>query len=409
MQGWKISATAEVTLPYKMDYKTFPIQPYSYNSSLITDGALEYLSLPSDSKPMGIIYDNYTSKVWIALYWNRSIAVIDVSTMNVTVYPMPWQIDENYYGPLPWTLATTPDDSVWFSINTYMVYPNHLPSFVPYLGRLDASNNLIYIYYTPVEFIGGQDIKYYNDFIWYLTSTGLLKINYTSYEIIESYPIDISIGFMDTDIDSLWISSLQNNLVTRFNITAKSFDVNITGFDRPLGIEVDNSFVYVAENTWTNSIGTIARINKTDYNITRLNTTSLNPIDGPYSVLKDSFGNLWWTDHSYHVGVFYYLNPDVSIVYNSRPYCYFMTEVPGSSIWFSAVGSAYVGVIEPPRSADVNNDGIVNMRDITAIILDFNTKRGDENYKPECDLDNNGIVNMRDVTITILCFNKRTS
>jgi hypothetical protein len=86
-----------------------------------------------------------------------------------------------------------------------------------------------------------------------------------------------------------------------------------------------------------------------------------------------------------------------------------MTEVPGSSIWFSAVGSAYVGVIEPPKSADVNNDDIVNMRDIAAIILDFNAKQGDENYKSECDLDNNGIVNMRDVTITILCFNKRTS
>jgi hypothetical protein len=237
----------------------------------------------------------------------------------------------------------------------------------------------------------------------------LLKINYTSCEIVENYPIDISIGFMDVDIDSLWISSLPNGLVTKFNIVTKSFDVNLTGFDRPLGIEVDDSYVYVAENTWTNSIGTIARINKTDYSITRLKTTSLNPIDGPFNVLKDSFGNLWWTDHSYHVGVLYYLNPSISIVYNSRPYCYFMTEVPGNSIWFSAVGSAYVGVVEPPKSADVNRDGIVNMRDIGAIANDFNAVQGDGRYKPECDLNNDGIVNMRDIGIAVLCFNKRTS
>jgi hypothetical protein len=66
-------------------------------------------------------------------------------------------------------------------------------------------------------------------------------------------------------------------------------------------------------------------------------------------------------------------------------------------------------MVESPKSADVNRDCIVNMKDITAIILDFNAVQGDSRYKPECDLDNNGIVNMRDVVIAILCFNKRTS
>jgi hypothetical protein len=344
MQCWNIPTTAEVTLPYKMDYKTFPVQPYTFSSSLITNGSIKYLFLPSDSLPMGILYDSAKNKVWVALNCNRSIAVVDVSTMNVMIYPMPWQIDENYYGPLPWTLAITPDGNVWFSINGYMVYPNHPPSSVPYLGRVDISNNLIYIYYTPVEFRGGQGIKYYNNFVWFLTSTGLLKINYTSFEIDEGYSIDISIGFMDTDIDSLWISSLSNGFVTRFNMTTKNFDINLTGFDRPLGVEVDNSFVYVAENTWTNSIGTIAKVNKTDCSVTRLYTTSLNPKDGPFSVLKDSLGNLWWTDHSFHVGVF--LTNGTMLTYNSERYCYFMTDVPGSSIWFSCAGSAYVGIVE---------------------------------------------------------------
>jgi len=59
------------------------------------------------------------------------------------------------------------------------------------------------------------------------------------------------------------------------------------------------------------------------------------------------------------------------------------------------------------KSPDVNGDGIVNMRDITEIILDFNAKEGDGRYRPQCDIDGDGIVNMRDVVIAILNFNKR--
>jgi streptogramin lyase len=396
---------------FKMPYKTFPVQPYSYNSSLITDGAIKYLSLPPNSLPMGIIYHNYTNKVWIALHWNRSIVSVDIATMNVTFYPMPLKIDENYGQPLPWTLAITPDNCIWFSIRDHMLTPYHPPEYVPYLGMLDTANNIITIYYTPVSIGGGCDVKFYNNYIWFLGTHGFAKINYITREIVETYAFDLSgDGFMEVDSysNAIWISSVVRGLVVRFNVLSDVFDINLTGFDRPLGIEVDENYVYVAENSQSKPIGTIAKVSKVGYSITRLQTATRTN-EGPYHVLKDSYGNLWWTDNSNHVGVFYYLNPNISIVYNSRPYCLFMTEVPGKSIWFSAVGSAYVGVVEPPKSADVNRDCIVNMRDITAIILDFNAVQGDSRYKPECDLDNNGIVNMRDVTIAILCFNKRTS
>jgi hypothetical protein len=153
-------------------------------------------------------------------------------------------------------------------------------------------------------------------------------------------------------------------------------------------------------------MGTIVQINKNSLQTIKITTTSIIN-EGPYYVLKDSFDNLWWTDNSQHFGVM--TKYGVKINYQSISASnYFISELPGNTVLFSCKGSALAGIMSQPKSPDVNNDGIVNMRDITAIILDFNAVQGEERYKPECDLDNNGIVNMRDVTIAILCFNKRT-
>jgi hypothetical protein len=42
----------------------------------------------------------------------------------------------------------------------------------------------------------------------------------------------------------------------------------------------------------------------------------------------------------------------------------------------------YICVRDDIKSLDVNGNGIVNMRDITEIILDFNAMEGDGRYKP---------------------------
>jgi parallel beta-helix repeat protein len=51
-------------------------------------------------------------------------------------------------------------------------------------------------------------------------------------------------------------------------------------------------------------------------------------------------------------------------------------------------------------------DDVCNMRDVTYLILHFNTKPGSPNWDPNADVNNDGICNMRDVTIAILNFNK---
>jgi streptogramin lyase len=386
-----------------MPYKTFTVQPYSYAGSVISNGSIKYLSLPSDSKPMGILYDNKTNKVWVALNWNRSIAEIDVATLSVTIYPLPWEVDDNYYGPLPWTLTITPDNCVWFSIREYMACPNHPSSYIPSLGKLDPSNNITYIYYIPTELSGGCDIKFYNNYIWFLTNCGLSKINYITGEIVESYAREFYGGFIAPDGESLWISSVSGNFVTRFNTITRNFDLNLTGFDRPLGLYVDSQYLYVAENSRNvGAVGTIAKIDKTSLQITRINTAIITN-EGPYHVLKDSYGYLWFTDNSNHIGIV------GSLVYNSiSPYCYFMTEVPGNSIWFSAVGSAYIGMKSVRLiKADVNRDGKVDMKDIVTVISWFG-----KTVPPAptvCDITDDGKVDMVDVVKTISSFGEKLS
>jgi hypothetical protein len=51
-------------------------------------------------------------------------------------------------------------------------------------------------------------------------------------------------------------------------------------------------------------------------------------------------------------------------------------------------------------------DDICNMRDVTYLILHFNTKPESPNWDPNTDVNDDGVCNMRDVTIAILNFNK---
>jgi DNA-binding beta-propeller fold protein YncE len=147
------------------------------------------------------------------------------------------------------------------------------------------------------------------------------------------------------DSDALWISSVSGNFVTRFNVTTKSFDLNLTGFDRPLGIEVTKDAVYVAEN---GASDTIAVINKTTLQITRIHTGAPVTNEGPYYVYKSILGNLWWTDNSKHFGVI--LSNGTKIFYESvSPYNYFISEIPGNTILFSCRGSVLTGIVKDIR------------------------------------------------------------
>jgi hypothetical protein len=64
------------------------------------------------------------------------------------------------------------------------------------------------------------------------------------------------------------------------------------------------------------------------------------------------------------------------------------------------------GEIQIRKMGDVDGDGIVNIRDVTAAILAFYTWPSKPRWNPYCDLDLNGMVNMRDIQTIAMNFNR---
>jgi len=67
----------------------------------------------------------------------------------------------------------------------------------------------------------------------------------------------------------------------------------------------------------------------------------------------------------------------------------------------------FLGQIIPSfLSTDLNQDGIVNIIDISIVAMAFGTKEGDENYNVLADFDENSEVNILDISIVAMEFGK---
>jgi len=81
-------------------------------------------------------------------------------------------------------------------------------------------------------------------------------------------------------------------------------------------------------------------------------------------------------------------------------------------VYFEVALSTHKITIHYGLVADVSGttlgvpDGTVNMRDISYMIMLFNTRPSSPNWNPNADINNDGTVNMRDISIAILNFNK---
>jgi archaellum component FlaF (FlaF/FlaG flagellin family) len=64
------------------------------------------------------------------------------------------------------------------------------------------------------------------------------------------------------------------------------------------------------------------------------------------------------------------------------------------------------GLVKVRFMGDVNGDGKVDMRDVTAEILCFRAYPGHPKWDPEMDLDRNRIIDMRDIVLIVINFNK---
>jgi len=383
---------------------------------------VETITLPPNSTPMGLTYDRNRNVTWIALYWNESIAKVDVNTKNYTLYPLP-DVDQFYRGPMPWLTVLDGERNLWIKIRGYKSTPSQPTGTISAVFKFNVEKETFTI--LPFFSFGGEDLKFHKGYIW-LAGMNLLKINPVTETIEAQYPIGYEERFPDgyvqylpmyiaPDGDILWITLLNHphhylkngfgGKLARFNITSETWSYVVTDLDRPLGIESDANYVYIAENTINPEVeepqppgtpipmGTIAIVNKRDLSVTRIQTTYVTNT-GPYLLLKDSYGNLWWTDGSLHYGM---KSPNgESYIYAGGQYSYFMAEVK-DSIWRTSSGSAYVAITSTSKSSDINKDGKVDIKDIAIVAKAFGSYVDSENWNSIADLDNNNKIDIRDV------------
>jgi hypothetical protein len=80
---------------------------------------------------------------------------------------------------------------------------------------------------------------------------------------------------------------------------------------------------------------------------------------------------------------------------------YTIHAVTNYNVIQTAVDNAQIKVI---LLGDIYNDNLINMRDISAAILVFNTTPSSPNWNPVADVNNDGTVNMRDISILVQTF-----
>lgn len=325
-----------------VSFNVFAVQPTDAQE-LIT-----YLKLPPDSLPMGIL--PVADGVVIALHQNRSIAAVNFNGAYV-LYELPWRIEGGFYGPMPWTITRDNFGNVWFSIKEFTYSPGNPQFYLP-AGRLDFLSGEFSFVKSPV-IEEGNDIKYVKGHIWVLTDTYLLKVSNDS--VVSTFKIEgsSSLAFMEEDDDCVWITDVSEGKVFRFNLQSEQVDDVVEGLNRPLGLTVDSQFIYVAENgIGAKRKGTIAKISKKDLTLTaRIQTAEISYTSnkGTYDVLFDSYGNLWWTDNSAHLG---YVDMEGNVyVYDSELLNYLICQINDKLIFTCASccnRNSFLGIIELP-------------------------------------------------------------
>jgi parallel beta-helix repeat protein len=214
--------------------------------------------------------------------------------------------------------------------------------------------------------------------VWLESSTATsitnntLTSNYCGILLTWSENNNITSNAVKSNPFGIWIMGSSSNIVR--NSTVADSDV--------CGIWLDQSSTTIYFNNFINNTAQAAVSNST------------NTWDNGYP----SGGN-YWSDHT---GV------DVKSGPNQ--------DQPGSD---GIIDTPYIidanntdrYPLKPPLNygpnPDLNNDGTVNILDITIVAKAFRSHQGDAGWNPKADLDNNGVVNIIDLTIVAKNYGKK--
>jgi len=282
------------------------------------------ITLPPNSIPLGIVYDGIQT-VWATGYIQGALFKIDIQTQTFQTYYV--RGSPSFIGL--YAITIDEDGNIWATERI----AQKIAKFNP------ATNN-----FTEISLIGGEtdSIIYHEGYIWVANMPYVTKIDPTTNQILQNYNLTGTPIWLKGDDKYIWVSKISEGNVSRFDTTTEQVTLELSGFDRPLGIETDQDNVYIAENTLTYGVtGQIAVYNKKTGQVTKVPTASVTA-GGPSFVYQDTYSNLWWTDNSDHVGI---IGATKKTYDATAPFQLFMTQV-GKQMWFTA--DSYIITIDIP-------------------------------------------------------------
>jgi len=388
-------------------------------NTAIAESPINYINLSLDTIPLGITYCKGQGLAYIALSGATSGEIRGIAVINVTkalsavedcydVYTLTIGNPDEHFG----RFVTLDDDgNIWCQFG-YMVEIDKVWKSFGNLTKFDTTTKEFTI--TNMQSHPMTAICYIG-YLWAMWKGFLQKINTTTLEVVESYNVSSGVdygscAYMVADVDGIWISNIQNNEVIKFNTNNNSVEIVVEEIARPLGLAIKDDIVYVAENANRPQEppyignGTIAMVNKTTGDILgRIGTAEILNA-GPFMVMFDSSGYLWYTDASGHVGfISKYVNETYSAI---SVYCYYMGEIEGH-MFFTGKGSAYVGMTSCYQHPDMNDDGVIDGSDLAATAWSFGAYPEHPRWNSKVDINSDNAVDGSDLAIVAKHFGEK--
>jgi hypothetical protein len=73
-------------------------------------------------------------------------------------------------------------------------------------------------------------------------------------------------------------------------------------------------------------------------------------------------------------------------------------------VWTSNRDGEWDVYLRTSLVGDVNEDGVVDVRDLAIVAKAYGTFKGDSDYNPDADINKDGVVDMRDIAIVAKFF-----
>jgi len=411
----------EVLIYPHITHTDFTLEVTQVQCDVSRESGVIYFKLPTWSLfgPNKVVYDNLRQAVWMTSSnvtydnWglietvNGVMLMLNVTDGSTLLYEFPKDVGGGFKGLSPSSCVLDNNGYVWIGIAYCFIIPGEISETIPSLVKLYPRDGTLTVLWLPKEFGWVNDVEFHAGFVWCYCEKYLIRI-FDSF-ITGQWEISdtSSYGCMCLDDNYVWITRYDANESKRFNILTETFDANFASFNKPLGVCGSIDKFFVAESG-SNSIIVIDNGN--------LEFSRVFVRIAPTFLFKSVKRNLWWTSSNSSIGVIgKILNQTYSVkCKSSGP----ITEGSNNTLLFS--GRTFIYYLGPPyvecalyvclkddiKSPDVNKDGLVNARDVTYLILQFQSTPNLPNWDPGADINSDDVVNAKDVTIAVLNFMK---